>query len=142
VETQRKTRKPGPRPKRSDTRFHGVYHRSDNNATRPYAAWLCYGGVTIQLGEFAKELDAAVVADFFRYILWSLDYEVWPIGEKRHRRPDPPNFPPLARLPISRREMNVIFHKFNHYGWLGVPAMNLRLLDYFNRANGVTARNV
>ena len=136
---RKRTRKPGPRFKRSDTQFHGVYYRRDGNPKYPYVAWFCQDGKTIRLGEYTCDVHAALAADFARYAVWGTDYQFWPISEKRHRRPNPPNFSPSCKLLFNRQE---ILRKLFRCGCLSAVDMATNLSAYDETAAKLSIQSV
>jgi hypothetical protein len=118
------------RQRSGDTRFQGVYYRPTNNAARPYVAWVCCKGRAIQLGYFQKETEAAVVADFARYLIWGPNPKTWYPG-KRRRRVSPPNFPPVAKLPCNPEW---ILSKLSCGRCLDAEAMHANRIAYDRKA--------
>ena len=84
------------RSKRADTVFNGVTRRG-----KFYRAWVKHRGAYIQLGTYAVATNAALAADFGRWLLWGHPSTWYNVGRRRPNKP--PNFAPVVRLPFARQ---------------------------------------
>ena len=116
------------RTKRKDLP-NGVTFRA-HFASRPYMAWLKVRKIFIYLGYYATPSDAAVVADFARFILWGPSSRNWRYSD-RQRMHKPASAPPVANL-SENLPVNPwwIFDKLNHHAGLDESTRNRNLQAY------------
>jgi len=88
------------RKRQEGAKYRGVYRDHDG----VFIAWLATGGRKIQLGRFHEKIDAALAADFARYILWGPDPRKW-YNDGRHRVSNPPNTIPRTDVPFDRQSI-------------------------------------
>jgi len=116
------------RHKRADSTCNGVTH--DPKKFMAYRAWVKSGCKLIRLGDFLTLREAALAADFSRYLLWGPDPRLW-YNDRCHRMQKPPNGAPVEDLPFDRQ---MIMRKLLASGVINAMTLADNLTHYCNIA--------